>query len=63
MVTSASAGPVAAGAEQDKRAERRFFTSYTIVIALIIVAGFAPSFFLRGLMPPYVPLKPLPPGT
>jgi len=61
MVTSTSAGPIAAGTEQDKRAERRFFASYTIVIALIIVAGFAPSFFLRGLMPPYVPLRPLPP--
>lgn len=45
------------------RAERRFFTGYTLAILAAIFAGFAPSFFLRGLVEPYGPLRPLGPAV
>jgi hypothetical protein len=45
------------------RAERRFFSGYTLAILLAIVIGFAPSFFLRGLVEPFLPLKPLRPAV
>jgi len=52
--------PVASPAAEPsarKRAERRFFSGYMIAIAAVIFVGFAPSFFLRGI----VPSAPLPP--
>jgi hypothetical protein len=41
--------------------ERLFYGSMGIVVLLIVVAGFAPSFYLRGIAPPYIPLKSLTP--
>lgn len=45
------------------RTERRFFTSYTLLILVAVLVGFAPSFFLRGLVEPYGPLRPLRPAV
>jgi hypothetical protein len=56
MSTSAAATLSAPGLDKSKRAERRFFSAYTLSIALVIFTGFAPSFFLRGIVPPYAPL-------
>jgi hypothetical protein len=44
------------------RGERRFFTSYMLVILGAILFGFAPTFFLRGVVEPFGPLKPLRPA-
>ena len=44
-------------------AERRFYSGYALAILLAIVIGFAPSFFLRGLVEPFAPLKPLRPAV
>lgn len=41
------------------RSEHGFFTSYMLAAVLIIFAGFAPSFYLRGIVPPVNPLAPL----
>lgn len=46
-----------------KREERLFFSSYAIALAIIIFAGFAPSFYLRGIVPPYQRLAPLRPDV
>ena len=43
------------------RAQRRFFSSYAIGIALVIFVGFTPSFFLRGLVPPFIEGIEMPP--
>ena len=40
-------------------AERRFYLGMGIVIFLIMFAGFAPSFYLRGMVPPYRPYLPM----
>jgi hypothetical protein len=40
-------------------AERRFYLGMGIVIFLIMFAGFAPSFYLRGVVPPYKPNLPM----
>jgi len=40
-------------------AERRFFTSYAVALAVIAFVGFAPSFFLRGAIPLPRALPPL----
>lgn len=42
-----------------KSAERWFFSGYVIVIALVIVIGFLPTFYLRGVVEPRAPLGPL----
>ncbi|MDB5738744.1 MAG: putative rane protein [Sphingomonas bacterium] len=41
------------------RSERRFFTTMACVALLLVFIGFAPSFYLRGLIPihPLVPLN------
>jgi hypothetical protein len=36
------------------RSERRFFSGMTVLSTAIILWGFAPSFFLRGIVPPVV---------
>jgi len=61
MASTAPAAQPAAGSPNRKRAERRFFSGYMTAIAAAILFGFAPSFFLRGLVPPFFPLKPLHP--
>lgn len=42
-----------------RRAEHQFFTGYMIAVILVIFAGFAPSFYLRGIVAPPTPLAPL----
>lgn len=42
-------------------AERVFFGAMALLIVLLILAGFAPTFFLRGLFTPRRPLVPLTP--
>jgi len=44
-----------------KRAESSFFTGYMVVIAVVAFLGFAPSFFLRGVVPTAAPLEHLRP--
>lgn len=44
------------GLKGGKRAERLFFSSYILLIALLILYGFAPSFYLRGAIEPRAPL-------
>lgn len=61
MATSASAAPPAAGPGPGKRAERLFYSGYVLAIALVIVVGFVPSFYLRGVVEPRAPLGPLRP--
>jgi hypothetical protein len=62
----AAAGTVPSSAQPSRaaRAERRFYGGYTLTIFVAILIGFAPSFFLRGLVEPYLPpLKPLRPAV
>jgi len=59
MATTAPAAPPAAGPSSDKRAERRFFSTYVAAITLVIVVGFLPTFYLRGIVEPSRPLGPL----
>ena len=40
-------------------AERRFYLGMGLMILLIMFAGFAPSFYLRGMVPPYRPYLPM----
>jgi hypothetical protein len=40
-------------------AERRFYLGMAILILLIMFAGFAPSFYMRGTVPPYRPYLPM----
>jgi hypothetical protein len=49
--------------QQAAPAERRFYGGFTLAILLAILVGFAPSFFLRGLVEPFGPLKPLRPAV
>lgn len=59
MATAAPAAPPAADPRSNQRAERRFFSSYTIAVILVILFGFAPSFYLRGVIEPRRPLAEL----
>ena len=34
-------------------AERKFYTRMALVLVVVVFLGFAPSFYLRGVMPPY----------
>jgi hypothetical protein len=61
MAVAADAAPSSAQPGRAARAERRFYSGYTLAILLAIVIGFAPSFFLRGLVEPFATLKPLRP--
>lgn len=47
----------------DRRSENRFFTGYVIALTALIFAGFAPTFYLRGIMPAQAALTPLMPLT
>lgn len=40
------------------RADRVFYTSFAIVVAVVIFAGFTPTFFARGSFVPLPPLTP-----
>lgn len=43
------------------KAERRFYLGMAIAILATILAGFGPSFYFRGLLPPYHPYLPMTP--
>lgn len=53
--------PAAPSRAQARSAENRFYTAYLIALVLLIFAGFAPSFYLRGAVPAPAPLGPLQP--
>jgi hypothetical protein len=40
-------------------AERRFYLGMALAILLTVFAGFGPSFYLRGVVPPYHPYLPM----
>jgi hypothetical protein len=49
-------------APRGRRAERAFYASYILGLVLLVLVGFAPTFFLRGLVDPYwPPLRPIRP--
>lgn len=41
--------------------ERLFFGGMGLMVLALVFAGFAPSFFLRGMVKPYFPLRPMSP--
>ncbi len=62
MASIGSELPNANSGHVGKRAERRFFAWYLTALALAVLIGFGPSFFIRGLVEPYAPpLRPLRP--
>jgi hypothetical protein len=64
MATTAPAAPLRRGAARprvSKRAEHLFFSAYMVALIAVIFAGFAPSFYLRGVAPAPAPLAPLRP--
>lgn len=61
MATAASDISVSADPGKGKRGERRFFLTYTLAVTLVIVLGFLPTFYLRGVVEPRAPLVPLRP--
>lgn len=44
-------------------AERRFYSSMALLMIALVVAGFAPSFYLRGIVPSPRPNPTLPPAV
>jgi len=58
---SSTAAALPASARVGNREERVFFSIYALALALVIFPGFAPSFYLRGVVPPYHRLNPLRP--
>jgi hypothetical protein len=59
MATVTPVAPLSGAAGGNKLAERRFYAIYLVAILLAVLVGFAPSFYLRGLVPPYGALRPL----
>jgi hypothetical protein len=47
-----------------KAAERKFYSRYALALVAIVLLGFGPSFYLRGVVPPYPRPNPtLPPAV
>jgi hypothetical protein len=47
-----------------KASERKFYSRYALFLVLVVLLGFGPSFYLRGLVPPYPRPNPtLPPAV
>jgi hypothetical protein len=61
MATTVPAAPHLSEPDKGKRAERRFFFGYTLALAIVMLSGFLPSFYLRGVIPVGAPLRPLTP--
>ena len=54
---------IAAGADR-KSAERKFYSRMAILLVAVVFIGFAPSFYLKGIVPPYPRPNPtLPPAV
>ena len=55
---------VVASAADRKTSERKFYSRMAIFLVVLVFAGFAPSFYLKGIVPPYPPPNPtLPPAV
>src|SRR4051812_17069022 len=55
---------VAAPASDRKASERKFYSRMAIFLVAVVFLGFAPSFYLRGIVPAYPRPNPtLPPGV
>lgn len=52
---------IASGVER-KASERRFYSRMALFLVFLVLLGFAPSFYLRGLVPPYPRPNPTLPG-
>src|SRR3982751_2625380 len=47
-----------------KTSERKFYTRYAIGLVIVVLVGFGPSFYLRGIVPSYPRPNPtLPPAV
>ena len=47
-----------------KASERKFYTRYALFLVFLVLLGFGPSFYLRGVVPPYPRPNPtLPPAV
>ena len=53
---------VAASAER-KASERKFYSRMALFLVLLVLLGFGPSFYLRGIVPPYPRPNPTLPPT
>jgi len=51
----------AAPAARRIRSERLFYFGMSVAILCAVLAGFGPSFYVRGIVPPYAPFAPLTP--
>src|SRR5690348_15505129 len=59
MATIAAPPPV-----DRKASERKFYTRMALFLVFVVLLGFAPSFYLRGIVPPYPRPNPtLPPAV
>ena len=55
---------VVASAADRKTSERKFYSRMAIFLVVLVFAGFAPSFYLKGIVPPYPRPNPtLPPAV
>ena len=55
---------IAASPADRKASERKFYSRMALFLVFLVFAGFAPSFYLRGLVPPYPRPNPtLPPAV
>jgi len=55
---------IAASPADRKASERKFYTRYALGLVLVVLLGFGPSFYLRGIVPPYPRPNPtLPPAV
>lgn len=60
---AAMATVVASGADR-KASERKFYTRMALFLVVLVLLGFGPSFYLKGVVPPYPRPNPtLPPGV
>ena len=55
---------IAASPADRKASERKFYTRMALFLVALVLLGFGPSFYLRGLVPPYPRPNPtLPPAV
>src|SRR4051812_27418390 len=55
---------IASSTADGKTSERRFYSRMAIFLVVVVILGFAPSFYLRGIVPAYPRPNPtLPPGV
>ena len=55
---------IAASPADRKASERKFYTRMALFLVLLVLLGFSPSFYLRGIVPPYPRPNPtLPPAV